>query len=402
MNTAMLVMLLMLPGDADAAKDDALRETANRLAQEFIIVDTHIDVPYRLWKEKDDISMTTEGGDFDFPRAKAGGLDAIFMSIYTPWQYESKGTSTALADSLIDMVQGFVVRWPSKFAVATSVAEVDAIVADDRIALLLGMENGSPIAGKLENLRYFYNRGVRYITLAHSRNNHICDSSYDEQREWDGLSPFGRQVVGEMNRMGIVIDVSHISDDAFYQVMELSKAPVFASHSSCRAFTPGWERNMDDEMIKVMAKNGGVIQLNFGSVFIKDEIRRRYYVGKDKAEQWARENDLDPSDPKVREYRDAYFAENPFGFADVADVVDHIDHVAKLVGVDYVGLGSDFDGVGDSLPTGLKDVSQYPNLIYELLKRDYSEESIRKICSGNTFRVMNEVERVARELSAAR
>jgi membrane dipeptidase len=324
------------------------------------------------------------------------------MAIYTPAELEAQGTSKQAADSLIDMVEGFVVRWPDEYSLASSVEEVRALKKEGRFALLLGMENGSPLEGDLSNLEYFYNRGVRYITLAHSKDNHICDSSYDEQQTWRGLSRFGRDVVVEMNRLGIMIDVSHISDNSFYQVIELSQTPVIASHSSCRHFTPGFGRNMSDDMIERLAENGGVIQINFGSTFISDECRRKYDIGKDLSKRWAKENGLEPDDPLVKKYRDDYFKENPFGFADVADVADHIDHVVKLVGVDHVGFGSDFEGVGDSLPTGLKDVSHYPNLIRELLVRGYSETDIEKICSGNLLRVWEETEHTAESMSVAK
>ena len=392
------VLLLVTPQESD--KD--MRDRAEKIASEVIIADTHIDVPYRLHKKMEDISKATERGDFDYPRARRGGLDAIFMSIYTPPNLEATGHSKLLADTLINMVEGFVVNAPDKFGMATTVDEVKRLFAEERIALLLGMENGSPIEGELSNLEYFHKRGVRYITLAHSKANHISDSSYDEERKWGGLSPFGEKVVAEMNRLGIMIDISHLSDDAADDVLDLTKAPVIASHSSCRHFTPGFERNMDDKMIKRLAKNGGVLHINFGSVFVNDEVRRKHYVATDAAKAWARENDLPADNPKVRAYRDAYLVEHPRGFADIEDVVDHIDHVVKLVGVDYVGFGSDYDGVGDSLPTGLKDVSTYPNLIEKLLERGYSEEDIAKMCSGNVFRVMDDCERVASELSASR
>ena len=293
-----VAMLALLSGPGDH-KDDERLAHAKRLARDFVIADTHIDVPYRLWKKIEDISQATEGGDFDYPRARAGGLDAIFMSIFTPWDREEKGGSKALADSLIDLVEGFAVQWPAKFAMATSVAEVDQAIGAGRIALMLGMENGSPIEGDLENLEYFFSRGVRYITLTHSKDNHICDSSFDTKGTWGGLSPFGKKVVPEMNRLGVIIDVSHLSDKAFYGVMELSQAPVIASHSSCRHFTPGFERNMDDQMIRRLAKNGGVIQINFGSIFISDECRRRFYVGKDKTEEYALDNGLEPGGPEA-------------------------------------------------------------------------------------------------------
>jgi membrane dipeptidase len=381
-----------------ASTDEALKQKANRLAQKFIIVDTHVDVPYRLQEKMEDISVSTEGGNFDYPRAKTGGLNAPFMSIYTPADYEAQGRSKAVADSLIDMVEKFQKDWPDKFAVAKSVAEVKAQFAKGLVSLPMGMENGSPIEGKLENLRHFYQRGIRYITLAHGKSNHLSDSSYDSTRQWHGLSPFGKQVVAEMNRLGIMIDVSHISDEAFYQVMQLSKAPAIASHSSCRYFTPGWERNMDDEMIKALAKNGGAIMINFGSSFVNDAYR----TTEDKMWKYFVANKLNSNSEEGKAYAKKFRAENNLGYADISDVVMHIDHVVKLVGVDHVGFGSDFDGVGDSLPTGLKDVSHYPNLIYELLKKGYSEKDIEKICSGNLLRVWAEVERVAQAAASGR
>jgi membrane dipeptidase len=387
--------------DDKATPEDPLLKHARELSAQYTILDTHIDVPYRLWKKKgDDISRTTEGGDFDHPRALAGGLDGCFMSIYTPAKLEKEGTSKALADSLIDMVEGFAVESPNKFTIAVSPAEVRAAKKTGKFALLLGMENGSPIEGDLDNLRHFYRRGVRYITLAHSKDNHISDSSYDDRHTSKGLTAFGRTVVREMNRLGVIVDVSHISDDAFYQVMEISKAPVIASHSSCRHFTPGFERNMSDDMIRLLAEKGGVIHINFGSTFISERCRQRYEAAKTHAENWARENELETSDKRVKEWRDAYLQDHPVGFADVSDVADHIDHVVKVAGVDHVGFGSDFDGVGDTLPTGLKDVSYYPNLIRELLARGYQDEDIEKICSANLLRVWSEVERVASDLSS--
>jgi membrane dipeptidase len=401
MYVAALVLVVAFVGGAGESNEGAQALNANELAQRFIILDTHIDVPYRLRKRDADISQRTETGDFDYPRAKAGGLDAAFMSIYTPAELEESGGSKALADSLIDTVEGFAVRWPDKFGLASSVEEVVVLKGKGQFALLLGMENGSPVEGDLANLEHFYKRGVRYITLAHSKDNHICDSSYDDRRTWGGLSPFGKTVVEEMNRLGIMIDVSHLSDDAFYQVIELSAAPVIASHSSCRHFTPGFERNMSDDMIRLLAKNGGVIHINFGSTFINDEVRTKFEIGKKKSARYAKDNNLDPKDPAVKRYRDHYFEENPFGFADATEVADHIDHVVELVGVDHVGFGSDFDGLGDSLPTGLKDVSYYPNLLTELLKRGYEERDIEKICSGNLLRVWKEAGRTADAMRAS-
>jgi membrane dipeptidase len=377
--------------------DRDLRARAYEIAQKAILVDTHIDVPYRLHEKWEDVSQRTETGDFDYPRAKAGGLKVAFMSIYVPADHEDKGNAKAFAERMIGYVERLVREHPDKFAIVTSVAEVRRRYAEGRILLALGMENGAPIEGKLENLRYFYDRGIRYITLAHSKSNHICDSSYDSNRPWRGLSPFGRQVVAEMNRLGIMVDVSHISDEAFDQVLEITRAPVIASHSSCRAFTPGWERNLSDDMIRRLAANGGVVQVNFGSAFVNDEYRRRSEAARREIQAYLQAHGLSFQDPAAQAYIRQYQQEHPIPYADISDVVRCIDHIVQLVGVDHVGLGSDFDGVGDSLPTGLKDVSMYPNLVYELLRRGYSEAAIRKILGENLLRVWERVEQVARD-----
>jgi membrane dipeptidase len=363
------------PAVDDAAQDaaDDPQARAETLAHEIIILDGHVDVPWRLQSSRDeqgslteDITGSTEGGNFDYVRAKKGGLDAPFMSIYVPARYEKKGADR-LANKLIDLVEGIAAKHPDKFALAKSVADVRANFADGKISLPMGMENGSPIMGKLANVARFHARGIRYITLAHSKANHISDSSYDPKRPNGGLSRFGKKVVEEMNRVGIMVDVSHLSDAAFEDVIAATSVPVIASHSSCRHFTPGWERNMSDAMIHKLAENGGVIQINFGSTFLDDEIRR--------------------------EHSDHEGMKGPY--ATVETVADHIDHVVELVGVDHVGFGSDFDGVGDSLPTGLKSPADYPNLIRVLLERDYSHEDIEKICSGNVLRVWSAVEEYA-------
>ena len=235
----------------------AAPDRAEQLAQELLIVDTHIDVPYRLHRSWQDVSETTADGDFDYPRAQAGGLDAPFMSIYIPPKVDAEGGAAALADELIDMVERIVLDAPDKFALATCADDLMAIKTSGRIALPLGMENGGPIDGDFANLRHFHERGIRYVTLAHGKSNHISDSSYDSFKRWQGLSPFGKRLIAEMNRTGMMIDVSHLSDQAFWQVMELSQAPVIATHSSLRHFTPGFERNMSDEMVAALGENGG-------------------------------------------------------------------------------------------------------------------------------------------------
>jgi membrane dipeptidase len=363
----------------------AVSDKANKLAQENIIIDSHIDVPYRLEEKWVDVTKATQSGDFDYPRAKQGGLNAPFMSIYIPASLDSSANSTKLADKLIDYVEAIVGRAPDKFAIATSTTDVEQQFAQGLISLPLGMENGSPIQGDLANLQHFYDRGIRYITLAHSQANHISDSSYDLRRKWKGLSPFGKELVQEMNKVGVLIDISHVSDAAFYQTIELTHTPVIASHSSLRAFTPGFERNMDDEMIKALGKNGGVIQINFGSTFVTK--RANAWSKKRSAEQKIVEEKFGEDSDEYKSFRDQFSANNPLPYATLDSVLDHIDHVVKLIGIDHVGIGSDYDGVGDSLPTDLKDVSTYPNLIQGLLNRGYSDAHIIQVLSGNFMRV---------------
>ena len=387
-------------GNGDEVRQPDTEERARQLAQELMIVDTHIDVPYRLTEEEADIGEATEGGDFDYPRAVAGGLNVPFMSIYVPASYQETGGARDLADELIDLVEGVVDEHPGKFALAGSVDDVKREVGRGKIVLAMGMENGAPIEGDLANVQYFFDRGIRYITLTHSKSNAICDSSYDENRQWNGLSPFGREVVAEMNRVGIMVDISHVTDETAVQAIALSTAPVIASHSSCRRFTPDWERNMSDELIRQVAETGGVVQVNFGSGFVNEDYHREWLVQWDAFDQYVEEHEIESDSDEAKAFREEYREGHPLELADVGDVVDHIDHIVQLVGIDHVGLGSDFDGLGDSLPRGLADVSQYPNLIHELLERGYTEEDIEKICSSNILRVWAEVERVARSFAA--
>jgi len=373
-----------------------LYKKAHELAKNIIIADTHIDVPYRLEEEFEDVSEHTAHGDFDYPRAVAGGLDAPFMSIYIPAALETSGGSKALADKLITGVETMVAHAPDKFALAYSSQQMIDNFAKGLISLPMGMENGSPIEGDLQNLKHFYARGIRYITLTHSKANHISDSSYDVERPAKGLTEFGKTLVTEMNNLGVMVDVSHISDDAFYQVMEISKVPVIASHSSARHFTPGFERNMSDDMIKLLAKNGGVIQINFGSTFIHQPSIENNNAYKAALKDFMTENNVTKDSEQAKQFIKAYREKTPFLFANLEHVLEHFDHVIKLVGIDHVGIGSDYDGVGDSLPENLKDVKSYPNLIAGFLKRGYSEQDIEKILSGNLIRVWQEVEEYAK------
>ena len=406
------------------------------LAQQLLIVDTHIDVPFRLRNRPDDVAQATGTGNFDYPRAKAGGLDALFMSIYIPATVDASGDAASLADELIDSVEALVADAPDKFAIATCAADIDDIKSRGLIAFPLGMENGGPIAGSFDNLRHFYDRGIRYVTLTHSNVNHISDSSYDPFKRWKGLSPFGKTLIAEMNRLGVMVDVSHVSDATFWQVIELSKAPVIASHSSVYALRDH-SRNMDDELLLALKENGGVMQTvalgnyvtdpgprNEAMAGLREEIglppargrggfrggrggrgggggRRGGGGGRgapaqpelsdeERAEQEALQAEFER---RVAEEIDPEFLP-----ANVEDFVDHIDYAVNLIGIDHVGISSDFDGGGGI--DGWDNAAETFNVTHEMVKRGYTEEEIAKVWSGNLLRVWHEVEEVAQRIQA--
>ena len=378
--------------------DEDIQAVADSLAQRYIIVDGHVDLPYRLnvknfrlERQYLGIPVSSTEGDFDYVRAKKGGLDAPFMSIYIPSANQQKpDNGKALADTLINMIRAIAAAHPDKFGLAGTPDDIRKNTQAGKISLPMGMENGAPIGADLNNLKYFFDRGIRYITLTHGKDNQISDSSYDTMATWNGLSPFGEKVVAEMNRIGIMVDVSHISDSAFYDVMKVTRAPVIASHSSCRYFTPGFQRNMSDAMIMELGRNGGVIQINFGASFL-DSTARKNDALRDSLEALLVSKHLTSRDSAAQPIIEQFSKDHRELYSDVARVADHIDHVVKLVGIDHVGIGSDYDGVGDSLPIGLKDVSTYPNLIAELLRRGYTAGDIEKVCYKNVFRVWDKV-----------
>lgn len=398
------------PEPTEAELAEQRLKKAQELSQKFILADGHVDLPYRLSVARfklvpvyEDVSKRTPVGNFDFVRAKEGGLDAPFMSIYIPAWYQKDSipdSAKKYANYLIRLIDSLPMQHPDKFALANSPAEVKANTAKGLLSLPKGMENGAPILNDLSNVAYFKKKGVSYITLTHSKDNQISDSSYDTTHTHNGLSPFGRKVVQEMNRQGIMVDISHVSDSAFWQTLRISKAPVIASHSSLRYYTPGFERNMSDEMVKALGKNNGVILINFGSTFLDKASRERQDEIRDELRAYRREKGLSADDPAYQAYSEQYEQDN-FQFATVEIVADHIDRVVELAGIDHVGFGSDFDGVGNSLPDGLKDVSMYPNLIAELLKRGYTEQQIQKISSGNFMRVWQAVLNISADLKAS-
>ena len=375
--------------------DAAIIARAQRLSHETVIVDGHIDLPSRLLGRWEDISVRTPGGDFDAVRARAGGLTAPFMSIYTSAEQDAEGTASATADTMIALVGRMVRTWPDLFALAPSTAAVRENMRNGRVSLPMGMENGAPLGSDLANVAKYHRAGIRYITLCHGKANRICNSSYDSVHIWNGLSPFGIQVVAEMNRLGIIVDIAHVSDDAFWSVLRNTKAPVIASHSSCRFYTPGFERNMSDSMIAALGRNGGVIMINFGSEFLDTKFQQWEERRMALRDSLTRARGVKHPDSTVAASLGAWKKQNPPPYAPIRRVAEHIDHVVKIAGIDHVGFGSDFDGVGDMLPVGLKDVSGYPNLIAELLKMGYSDEDVKKVSGENLMRVWSAVENAA-------
>ena len=363
-----------------------------------LTVDTHCDTPMALLDEGFDVSQRNAAPQsrVDFPRMKDGGLDAIFFAAFTSQRERTpENTETAynMANQMIDLTYKVCSEHSDLAEVATEPEDIVRLEKLGKRAIYIGMENGFPVGTDIKRVEEFYKKGVRYITLCHSSNNDICDSSTDRKGpEHDGLSDFGKEVVKEMNRLGMMIDVSHISDKSFYDVIKLSKAPVIASHSSVRAIAHH-NRNMTDDMIKMLAAKGGVIQICLLDDYVKDpdttseryrketELRNIYYS------QWDKLSDGQKAAAR-KEFR-SLDEKYPKELPAVADYVDHIDHVKNLAGIDYVGIGSDFDGGG-----GLKDcadVSEFPNITKEMLKRGYTEEEIDKVWGGNFLRVFKEV-----------
>ncbi len=367
---------------------------ARKLAQDAIIVDTHIDAPTELMKGWLDLSVA-QNREFDFPKARAGGLDVAFMSIYTSSGQDDDGSAYAVANKMIDAVEKTARDNPDKFALLRSPRDVQALRRLDLVLLPMGMENGAPIGDDLDKLKFFFDRGVRYITLAHSANNRIADSSYAQEKKWNGLSPFGRDVVVEMNRLGIMVDVSHLSDAAVKQSVELSRAPVVATHSAFRHFTPGFERNLSGELAEAIAAKGGVIQIPFGNAFVDPKSAAKtqaYFVAYN---EYLQQHAAGKTTQTVAGFDDAWEKANPPLTVKIEAVLDQIDYGVKLVGIDHIGIGSDFDGVSGALPEGLKTVADFPNLIAGLQKRGYSDAQLRKILGGNLLRVWRRVETLA-------
>jgi membrane dipeptidase len=370
-----------------------------RVHRSALLIDTHNDVPSRT-VDGFDIGPRAPLGDTDVVRLKEGRVGAQFFAVYVAASYVKGNHSANRTLQMIDTVRHDIIeKYPHDFVFATTAKEIEEAHRRGKIAALMGIEGGHAIEDSLRLLRDYYALGVRYMTLTHSNTNNWADSSGDFTRadvaHHNGLTPFGKDVVREMNRLGMMVDISHVADKTFWDALEVSRAPIFASHSSCRALADA-PRNMTDEMIVALSKKGGVVQVNFNCGFLsqkfrdaqtKDEPALAARVKAELVDQKIPESDLDSFTGKVR-------IEMGQTRATLADVVAHIDHIRKIAGVEAIGIGGDFDGV-DCTPEGLDDVSKYPNLTRALLEKGYSAEDIRKIYGGNLLRVMRAVEAAA-------
>lgn len=383
---ALPCLLLLVPALAAAAP------SAPDFARDAPIVDTHIDAPSELLKSWRDLCVATPDREFDYEKARDGGLAIAFMSIYTSPEDDAAGIAREKAHREIDAVEAMTGRCPDRFAKIVAPGEWPALRgANGRVLLALGMENGAPLGDDLAQLKAFRDRGVAYVTLAHSHSNRIADGSYSLDRPWHGLSPFGERVVAEMNRLGMMVDVSHLSDEAVEDVLRVAKAPVIASHSGLRHFTPGFERNLSDDLAKRIAATGGVVQITFGSGFIDARaaadttayFRELAEFQHAQAAAKARGGAVQ----SLEDWDTAWDRAHPKPATTLAQVVDQVDYAIRLLGEDHVGLGSDFDGVSGALPAGLKSAADYPHLIQALRERGHSDATIRKILGGNLLRV---------------
>lgn len=392
LSQALLACLFLAPAAQASTLD------AQALARDAIIVDTHIDAPTVLLSRWADLGQAAPDREFDHPRAKAGGLDVAFMSIYTSAAQDADDSAWGVANQMIDAVEALAHRHPGKFALARSPDDVAQAVAEGRVVLALGMENGAPVGEDLGQLRFFFERGVRYITLAHGDNNALADSAYAAQPRWNGLSPFGREAVAEMNRLGMMVDVSHLSDAAARQAIELSRAPVVATHSAFRHFTPGFARNIADAEALALARKGGVVQVPFGTPFVDPQAAAEtaaYFVARAEHDRRVAELRAQGKPLPTEDFDAAWDAAHPPRSVPLDRVLDQVDYGVKLLGIDHVGIGSDFDGVGGALPENLRSVADYPRLVEGLAARGYSEQDIRKILGGNLLRAWRAVQDAA-------
>jgi len=398
-----LVWITLLCLTAAAAPPDPISAHARKLHFSSLVLDTHDDTTQRLFLKDFDLGKRNATGHVDVPRMREGGLNALFFSIWIDGRTMGPPAIEKALDQ-IDAVRENAARFSKDLRFAQSAAEVRRAHAEKKIAVLLGVEGGHMIGNDLRMVRIFAELGVRYMTLSHFYNNEWADSSTDKPAH-NGLTDFGKEIVREMNRQGILIDISHVSDKTFYDALELSRAPLIASHSSCRALC-NHPRNMSDDMIKALAAKGGVIQINYERSFIdqayKDASEKELGgVASRQADLTRKCNDDETCmERAMDELVKGLTAEGKLPHVSWQRIVDHIDHAVKLVGADLVGLGSDFDGA--DMPEGMEDCSRLPKITQALLEKGYSDRDIRKILGENTLRVLAQAERVSREMQGGR
>jgi membrane dipeptidase len=391
------------------AQSQTVNAKAREIQNSAIVVDTHADTPQRFLDENYDIGSTdpNDSGHISLDKAKAGNLGAEFFSIWVdPETNQGRFAHHTLA--LIDSVYEQAARHPDRMMMAFSVADIERAHREHKLAALMGIEGGHSIENDIRLLRDYYRLGVRYMTLSWSNTNEFADSSGDinnpKVAHHNGLTDFGKQVVLEMNRLGMLVDVSHVADKTFWDTIAVTKAPIIASHSSARALT-NHPRNMTDDMLRAVAKNGGVVQVNFYNAFI-DETYRKAAEAQAAARDAAVKAYVDKlkAEGKTVTYLDTDRIEREWAAKiprpPLSSLIDHIDHIAKVAGVDHVGLGSDFDGVSGATPQGIDSAADLPKITQALLDRGYSADDIRKILGGNTLRVFRQVEEVSREMQA--
>jgi membrane dipeptidase len=396
--SAALIMILIASGCI--SKEEQLKRKADKIHAAVLTVDTHCDTPMEMFSSGFDLGVCHEVGCVDFPRMKEGGLDAEFFAVFTGQGPRDDSTFDKVhkrALEVFDVIHKNVEKNKNLADIALTPDDAYRLKKEGRIAAFIGVENGYPIGKDITRIKQYYDLGARYITLAHTRNNDICDSSTDPKgAENNGLSEFGKEVVKEMNRLGMMVDVSHISDKSFYDVLKITAAPVIASHSSCRALCES-PRNIDDNMLQALRQNGGVIQICILSDYLKTPEKNPELDAKlaELKNKYGDYNTLAEDKKKLmrKEYDDIH--KKYARLATVKDAVDHIDHVVQVIGVDYVGIGTDFDGGGGI--DGCSNVAEMKNITMELLRRGYSKKDIEKIWGENVMRVLRKVEDIAKE-----
>jgi membrane dipeptidase len=384
----LILLIVWLPSCKNGHKarsDEELRQMAMKICEKNIILDSHIDWPEIILDDPENISEQTARGDFDLVRARKGGLDAALSVVYISSVYDvDKGRM--MVDSMLNLISYYANTYPDKFAIALTPADVKRNFEGKRFSFIPCLENGSSVGNDIGYLKYLKDHGIAYMTLCHNRTNQISDSNFDKEHKWNGLSPEGKEIIKELNRLGIMIDISHSTDSTVAQAVRLSKAPIIASHSSCRYFVPGLERDLPDDLIKAIAGKGGVVMVNFCTEFLDSVCKRN-------TDQIMVLLDSQKLTYESKEGREliAEYGKTHRLLCDSKQLVDHIEHIIKIAGIDHVGIGSDFDGVGPLKPSDVPDVSGYPVIVAELLKRGYSEKEIKKILSGNFLRVWGDV-----------